>query len=470
MASTFQNPKGTRDFLPEEMAQRQYIFETIEKVYQKYGFARIETPAFERLSTLMGKYGDEGDKLMFKVLNSGNYLKGSPQNLDTAFYQESSEGLDKAQKKTLSRLTEHIADKALRYDLTVPFARFVVQHKEKLQFPFKRYQIQAVWRADRPQKGRYQEFYQCDADVVGSVSLVHEVDFVQIFDEVLSNLGIPQLNICINNRKILAGLADYLGLSDNFTEFVNILDGLDKIGKDQVIEKLQALGANNPNLLHEILSLSDKHEEKINFLAKIAHPEIEKGVAELSFIFEHTKKLGLNKGNLVFDLTLARGLNYYTGCIFEVKTTAFEIGSLCGGGRYDDLTAVFGQKGLTGVGISFGADRIYDVLQGLHLFPEKLAQNLDFLMLPLDEVAVSECLLILHKWRKQNHGLNMDMYPLTEKLKKQMQYANDRKCAFVLLRGETERAENIFMLKNMQTGEQIKLQEAEILPYLTKIR
>ncbi len=434
-------PKGTRDFGPNEMARRNYIFNTIREVYALYGFRQIETPAMENLGTLMGKYGEEGDKLLFKILNSGNFMNGiTAQEIEEA---------------SPARLAAQLCDRGLRYDLTVPFARFVVQHREELQLPFKRFQIQPVWRADRPQKGRYREFYQCDADVVGSASLINEVELMQIVDEVFTRLNI-RVAIKINNRKILSGIAEIIGAPEKITDITVAIDKLDKIGLDKVNEELQAggLSAEAVEKLQPILQMSGSNEEKIATMRSVL-AESETGllgVDEVAFVLDALKGSGL-RNVIELDLTLARGLNYYTGCIFEVKALDVQIGSITGGGRYDNLTGIFGLPGLSGVGISFGADRIYDVLEQLQLFPEASAMGgVRLLFINFGEREAAHCLRLAAEARRA--GIATEVYPDSTKMKKQMSYANALQVPFVALVGETEMAEGTVTLKNMLTGEQ----------------
>ena len=433
-------PKGTRDFSPEEMAKRNYIFNTIRDVYHLYGFQQIETPAMENLSTLMGKYGEEGDKLLFKILNSGDCFSGiSREELDDM---------------NPAKFAAKACEKGLRYDLTVPFARFVVQHRNEISFPFKRYQIQPVWRADRPQKGRYREFYQCDGDVVGSDSLINEVELIQIMDEVFRRFGI---RICIkmNNRKILAGIAEILGAADMIVDITVAIDKLDKIGIDNVNEELRSKGLSDEAIqkLQPVIMLSGSNSEKIDSLKQIlANSEIGlKGIAELEFILNRIDKLTL-RSELELDLTLARGLNYYTGAIFEVKALDVQIGSITGGGRYDNLTGVFGMDGVSGVGISFGADRIFDVLNQLDLYPKDALLTTQLLFVNFGEKEEAYLLSIIAKVRAA--GIRTELYPESAKMKKQMGYADTKKIPFVAIVGETEMEEGKINLKNMITGEQ----------------
>lgn len=442
-------PKGTRDFGPEEMAKRNYIFNTIREVYALYGFQQIETPAMETLHTLMGKYGDEGDKLLFKVLNSGDYFKGITDG-------------ELMERDTLHLQTK-LCEKGLRYDLTVPFARYVVMHREELQLPFKRYQIQPVWRADRPQKGRYREFYQCDADVVGSDSLLNEVELMQIVDTVFSRLGV-RVCIKINNRKILSGIAEVIGEADKIVDITVAIDKLEKIGLDNVNEELRKDGISEEaiNKLQPIISLSGTNDEKLNVIRDVLKDSETglKGVEETQFILDTLKATGLNN-KIELDLTLARGLNYYTGAIFEVKALDTPMGSITGGGRYDNLTGIFGMPGLSGVGISFGADRIYDVLDALNLYPEEAVSATQLLFINFGEKETAYCLPIAKAAREA--GVRTEVYPDCAKMKKQMNYANAKHVAFVALAGENEIAQGKITLKNMLTGEQKLITPGELL-------
>jgi len=444
-------PKGTRDFLPIEVARRTYIFDTIKKSFRKYGFAPIETPSFELSSTLMGKYGEEGDRLIFRVLNSGDKLKKAD--------------LEALEKENLPRFANSLSEKALRYDLTVPFARFVVQHQNELTFPFKRYQIQPVWRADRPQHGRYQEFYQCDADVVGSDSLIFEVDFVMLFDEILANLKLPDFTVKINNRKILSGIAEVSGASDKLIDITVAIDKLDKIGEEGVVKELIEKGISKEAIakIQPLFSFSGSNDDKLKMMSTfLSSSEIGlKGIEELKFVFEQVAELGLQRADLEFDITLARGLNYYTGAIFEVKANGVKMGSICGGGRYDDLTGLFGMNGLSGVGISFGADRIYDVLTELELFPKETDQGLTLMFVNFGEKEQAHCMKLVNEVRV--NGIDCELYPSSAKMQKQMKYANDRNVRFVGIVGETEMAENIVQLKNMETGEQTEMSIEELI-------
>lgn len=433
-------PKGTRDFSPLEMARRNYIFNTIKGVFSLYGFQQIETPAMETLQTLMGKYGDEGDKLLFKVLNSGDYMN---KVTDEEF----------AERNSL-RLASKLCEKGLRYDLTVPFARYVVMHREELQLPFKRYQIQPVWRADRPQKGRYREFYQCDADVVGSTSLFNEVELMQMVDTVFTRLGV-RVAIKINNRKILTGIAETIGEAEKIVDITVAIDKLDKIGLDGVNKELADCGISNDAIekLQPIIQLSGSNEDKLNVIGGILDSsEIGlKGVEEVRFILDMLGNCDLNN-EIQFDLTLARGLNYYTGAIFEVKALDFPIGSISGGGRYDNLTGIFGLPGISGVGISFGADRIYDVLNGLELYPKEAINKTRLLFINFGDNETAYSMPVIQQCREV--GISTELYPDSNKMKKQMSYANAKGIPFVALAGESEMAEGKFTLKNMETGEQ----------------
>ena len=435
-------PKGTRDFLPLQVNRRNYIYDSIRDVFKKYGFAPIETPSFELSATLMGKYGEEGDRLIFRILNSGDKVK-------KADIQALEEG-------NLPRFANSLSEKALRYDLTVPFARFVVQNQNELTFPFKRYQIQPVWRADRPQKGRYQEFYQCDADVVGSDSLLLEVDFIQIFDEVFSTLKLPDFTIQMNNRKILTGIAEVIGEKDKIIDITVAIDKLDKIGEEGVVKELLEKGISEEAIskIRPLFGLDGDTQKLIEFMREfLSNNEIgTKGIDELEYVFNKTKTLGLRSAKLEFDVTLARGLNYYTGAIFEVKANGVQMGSLCGGGRYDDLTGLFGLKGLSGVGISFGADRIYDVLSELELFPENLNQTLEFLFINFGEEETDFALPILQKLR--NHQVTAELYPDPAKLKKQFKYADDKNVKYTVIIGENELKNKEVTVKDMKLGDQ----------------
>ena len=439
-------PKGTRDFGPAEMAGRNYIFDTIRSVFKKYGFNPLETPSMENLSTLLGKYGDEGDKLLFKILNSGDAFAGvEPQQLENS-----------------NALSLKVCEKGLRYDLTVPFARYVVQHQNELAFPFKRYQIQPVWRADRPQKGRYREFYQCDVDVIGSKSLINELELVQIVDEVFAKFGI---NVCIkiNNRKVLQGLAEVIGHPDKLVDITVAIDKIDKIGLDAVKAELAERGIDGKGIatIEPVLTLSGTTEEKLAAMKGIlATSEAGlKGVAELEELFGYIAVAGI-KQEVEIDLSLARGLNYYTGAIFEVKAKDFAIGSICGGGRYDDLTGIFGLPGMSGVGISFGADRIYDVLQGLDKFPKEAIGGTKVLFSNMGDAEVAYSLPIIAGLRAQ--GINCEIYPDKTKLKKQFDYAAKKNIPYFVIVGEQEIADGVVNIKNQTTGEQIVCKKDEI--------
>jgi histidyl-tRNA synthetase len=433
-------PKGTRDFSPAEMVKRNYIFETIRNVFHLYGFQQIETPAMENLSTLLGKYGEEGDKLLFKILNSGDFLSETPD----------SELLD----RNLIKLTNKICEKGLRYDLTVPFARFVVMHRNEISFPFKRFQIQPVWRADRPQKGRYREFFQCDADIVGSDSLLNEVELIQIMDEVFKRFGVRAC-IKMNNRKILSGIAEIIGEADKIVDVTVAIDKMDKIGLEKVNEELLSKGISEEAIkqLQPIILLSGNNREKLSTLKSIlfASGTGKKGVEEIETILNKLDVLTLNS-ELELDLTLARGLNYYTGAIFEVKALDVQIGSITGGGRYDNLTGVFGMPGVSGVGISFGADRIFDVLNQLDLYPQDSSQKTKALFVNFGEKEENYILPLLAELRKK--GINGEIYPEAAKMKKQLAYADANKIPYVVLAGESEIATGMLTLKNMLTGEQ----------------
>ncbi len=442
-------PKGTRDFGPVEMAKRNYIFDTIKEVYALYGFQQIETPAMETLQTLMGKYGEEGDKLLFKILNSGDYMnKVSDEDLHSL---------------NSLKLAAKLCEKGLRYDLTVPFARYVVQHREELQLPFKRYQIQPVWRADRPQKGRYREFYQCDADVVGSDSLLNEVELMQIVDTVFTKFGV-RVCIKINNRKILTGIAEVIGEAEKIVDITVAIDKLDKIGLDKVNEELRNDGISEEAIgkLQPIISLSGSNEEKLEVISQVlAGSEIGlKGVEETRFILDTLKTVGLHN-EIELDLTLARGLNYYTGAIFEVKALDTPMGSITGGGRYDNLTGIFGLPGLSGVGISFGADRIYDVLNALDLYPQEAVNTTQVLFINFGEQETAYCLPVLGKVRQS--GIRAEIFPDKAKMKKQMSYANAKNIPYVVLAGENEMAAGKVTLKNMETGEQTLVTAEELI-------
>lgn len=434
-------PKGTRDFSPAEMNRRKFIFNTIEKHFVRYGYSAIETPAMENLSTLTGKYGEEGDRLIFKILNSGDYLKKADQN-----------ALNQLESK---KLTSSISEKALRYDLTVPFARYVVQHQNEIQFPFKRYQIQPVWRADRPQKGRYREFFQCDADVVGSDSLRYDVEMVNLMDEVMTDLGLSDFTIKVNNRKLLAGLAEIMGITDQLTEYTVVIDKLDKIGEEGVTNELK-----NRNMPDGVIDKTKElfgiktHPNPFDLLNKwFVNSKIgQKGLEEILYVFDHVDRKSLKGAKLEFDLTLARGLDYYTGSIFEVVTNETEMGSICGGGRYDDLTGVFGLKGVSGIGISFGADRLYDILLTLDRFPEFTTDGTQLLFVNFGESEGDFCEGLVTRCRRS--GINTELYPSDVKMQKQMKYANAKKIQWVAMVGDNEMNTGLIRVKNMETGDQ----------------
>ena len=447
-------PKGTRDFGPIEMAKRNYIFNTIREVYALYGFQQIETPAMETLQTLMGKYGEEGDKLLFKVLNSGDFLQ-----------KFSDEEISNLKSQTSNHIAAKLCEKGLRYDLTVPFARYVVMHREELQLPFKRFQIQPVWRADRPQKGRYREFYQCDADVVGSDSLLNEVELMQIVDEVFKRFGI-RVAIKINNRKILTGIAEVIGAADKIVDITVAIDKLDKIGIDNVNQELREDGLSEEQIekLRPIIMLEGTNEQKLETIAQVlASSETGlKGVEETKYILGFLTSLN---NEIQLDLTLARGLSYYTGAIFEVKAIDTPMGSISGGGRYDNLTGIFGMPGLSGVGISFGVDRIYDVLNALDLYPKDSLNTTQVLFINFGEQETAYCLPIINKVRE--NGIRAEIYPDATKMKKQMSYANAKQIPFVVLAGESEMAAQKVTLKNMETGEQMLVSQEELIAKLS---
>jgi histidyl-tRNA synthetase len=445
-------PKGTRDFLPIEMVRRNYIFNTIRTVFKKYGFLPIETPAMEKLTTLTGKYGEEGDQLIFKILDRGNKLASRLKNFSE---------LEKGQGKI-----EHaLCEQALRYDLTVPFARYVVQHQNDITFPFKRYQIQPVWRADRPQKGRYREFYQCDADVIGTDSLLNELEIIQMIDEVLNLLGIEDFTIKLNNRKVLTGIAEVVGEKDRITDITMALDKLDKIGEDGVINELRerGLGESSIETIKPLFSLSGDNYTLIEEMRAMLEksPIGIKGLEEVSFIMDLISSLGLKKAALQFDATLARGLNYYTGAIFEVVVNDASFGAICGGGRYDDLTGLFGLKDISGVGISFGADRIYDVLNELDIFPDLKSETSQVLFLNFGADEATHCLKLLQKVRAA--GINSELYPTAVKLKKQMNYADGKGVQFVVIVGSDEMKTDRVKVKEMTTGEQLEMTVEELI-------
>lgn len=445
-------PKGTRDFSPEEMAKRNYIFDTIKEVFMLHGFRQIETPAMENLSTLMGKYGEEGDKLLFKILNSGDFLKNVSDEQLT--------------ERNCPRLTSQLCEKGLRYDLTVPFARFVVQHRNELQFPFKRFQIQPVWRADRPQKGRYREFYQCDADVIGTDSLLNEIDLLQIIDEVFRRFGIS-ITIKLNNRKVLSGIAEIIGAPEKIVDITVAIDKIDKIGIENVNAELLEKGISQDavNQLQPLLTLSGTNEEKLESLSKLlASSEIgQKGIEELRYVISNTDEVGID-AILELDVSLARGLNYYTGTIIEVKANDVQIGSITGGGRYDNLTGVFGLEGVSGVGISFGADRIFDVLNQLNLYPAEAQNTTKVIFVNFGENEAKASLKHIKALRAK--GISCELYPENAKMKKQMGYANDNKIPYVAIVGETELANNTITVKCMSTGEQRQMTIDEMIENL----
>ena len=448
-------PKGTRDFGPQEMACRNYIFNTIRQVYALYGFQQIETPAMENLGTLMGKYGEEGDKLLFKILNSGDFLRGTCS--------------EEIEKGATGHLAAQLCEKGLRYDLTVPFARYVVQHREELTLPFRRYQIQPVWRADRPQKGRYREFYQCDADVVGSDSLLNEVELMQIVDTVFQRFGI-RVCIKINNRKILSGIAEMIGAADKIVDITVAIDKLDKIGLENVNAELLENGLSQAQVekLQPIINLCGTNAEKIATMRQVLKDsEVgQKGLDEVEYVLNMLNVQCSMFNEMELDLTLARGLNYYTGCIFEVKALDVQIGSITGGGRYDNLTGIFGMPGISGVGISFGADRIYDVLNQLNLYPEEVTTATQLLFINFGETETNYCLPIADKARQA--GIRTEIYPDSVKMKKQMQYANAKNIPFVAIAGETEIAEGKVMLKNMLSGDQKLVTPEELVAEIQK--
>lgn len=445
-------PKGTRDFSPIEMAKRNYIFSTIKEVFHRFGFEQIETPSMENLSTLMGKYGEEGDKLLFKIQNSGDYFSGITD--------------EELLSRNAPKLASKFCEKGLRYDLTVPFARYVVMHRDELTFPFRRYQIQPVWRADRPQKGRYREFYQCDADVVGSDSLLNEVELVQMIDAVYTQFGI-RVSVKLNNRKILSGIAEIIGEADKIVDITVAIDKLDKIGIDNVNAELLAKGISPEGIarLQPIIQLAGTNDEKLAILKEVlAGSEVGlKGIEETDFILQTLKGLDICS-EVELDLTLARGLNYYTGAILEVKALDVQIGSISGGGRYDNLTGVFGMQGVSGVGISFGADRIYDVLNQLELYPAHTTQTTELLFVNFGEKEIAFVLPVLQELR--NAGVRAELYPDTAKMKKQMTYANNKGIAYVAIVGEDELAQGMILLKNMETGEQQSLTPEALLKQL----
>lgn len=453
MANKPSIPKGTRDFGPDEMAKRNYIFDTIKSVYALYGFQQIETPAMETLQTLMGKYGEEGDKLLFKILNSGDFLKSTTD--------------EELLARNPLKLQTKLSEKGLRYDLTVPFARYVVMHREELQMPFKRYQIQPVWRADRPQKGRYREFYQCDADIVGSDSLLNEVELMQIIDTVFTKFGI-RVQIKINNRKILSGIAEVIGEQEKIVQITTAIDKLDKIGLEAVNAELEKEGLSKASIekLQPIIQLSGSNDDKLNTIAEVlANSETGlKGVEEIRYILDVLKQIEL-KNEIQLDLTLARGLNYYTGAIFEVKALDVEIGSITGGGRYDNLTGIFGMPNLSGVGFSFGADRIYDVLNTLDLYPKESISDTQLLFINFGDKETNYVLPFVAKARQAN--IRTEIFPDAAKMKKQMAYANAKRIPFVVLAGDNEIEQGKVTLKNMNTGEQILVSPDDLIEKVT---
>ncbi len=446
-------PKGTRDFTPVEMVRRNHIFLTIRRAFENFGFLPVETPAMENLSTLLGKYGDEGDKLLFRILNSGDFLAGIPR--------------DDLERKDSTALSSEICDRGLRYDLTVPFARFVVQHRNEITFPFRRYQIQPVWRADRPQKGRYREFYQCDADVIGSDSLVNEAELVQLIDDVFSALGI-RVRIVLNNRKVLAGIAETIGSAESITDFTIALDKLDKMGRDKVLDELREKGFSSSAIekLIPFMDIKGSNTEKIGFLETYLADSLIglKGLEEIKTVFEMTGYFNI-RNEILFDLSLARGLNYYTGAIFEVKALDVEIGSICGGGRYDDLTGIFGMPDVSGVGISFGADRIYDVMLQLDSFPAETVTTVKLLFVNFGEKEMKYILPVLSTIRRS--GINAEVYPDVAKMKKQLTYANNNHIPYVALAGDEEISKNLITLKDMATGEQKAMNVEQLISFLT---
>ncbi|WP_426669915.1 histidine--tRNA ligase [Mucilaginibacter sp. McL0603] len=493
-------PKGTRDFSPAEMAKRNYIFDTIKGVFRKYGYQQIETPSMENLSTLMGKYGDEGDKLIFKIIDSGDFTistrKRIIDTLDILLGIQQAESkekrdstimtmneaagmwnfdIEKAKQQILdliapNTLATEISEKALRYDLTVPFARYVVMHQNEITFPFKRFQVQPVWRADRPQRGRYREFYQCDADVVGSDSLLNEAEFVMIYDEALGKLGLKDFTIKINNRKILSGIAETIDKNDNIIDLTVAIDKLDKIGLDGVIKELLERGFTQADIekIKPVILLQGSNEEKLASLRvalKISEIGL-KGCDEIQTVLDYIAKCKLKTAKLELDITLARGLNYYTGAIFEVKTNEVAMGSIGGGGRYDDLTGMFGLKGLTGVGISFGADRIYDVLDELNLFPTATNQSTQVLICCFDKEGETYALPLLQQLRDKN--INTELYPAGAKIKKQMEYANNKQIPYTIVIGSDEMQSGLLSFKDMTSGLQEKLNADEIVSRLKK--
>ena len=448
MKANVQIPKGTRDFNSKIMFRRNYIFNKVKSCFERYGYAPIETPAMENIETLTGKYGDEGDRLIFKVLNSGDFL--SKSNID--------------ENTTSKSLSKEIADKALRYDLTVPFARYVALNRNELSFPFKRYQMQNVWRADRPQKGRFREFYQCDADVIGSKSLLNEIELIQLCDDIFSELNVPNINILINNRKILSAMIDLMSASEIFNEFVIVLDKIDKIGVDNVKSELIKIGVSDEKIGILDTFLNSNNVNELSNILKDSSIGME-GVSEMNYIFDKIEKLNLKNSTLKFDVSLARGLNYYTGSIFEVKSNDVEIGSIAGGGRYDDLTSIFGLDNVSGVGISFGIDRIFLVMDELNLFPEDIDISSRVLFVNFGEVESEFCLSLVKKLRDNN--INSELYPSAEKIKKQMNYANNKGVQYVVMVGEDEMKSGKLSIKNMQTGDQEKMNISELIKILS---
>ena len=450
-------PKGTRDFLPSDVAKRLYLFSVIRSVYEKHGFLPIETPSFELSSTLMGKYGEEGDRLIFRLLNSGDKMKKAD--------------LQALEAGNLPKFASSLSEKALRYDLTVPFARFVAQHQNDITFPFKRYQIQPVWRADRPQHGRYQEFYQCDGDSIGSDSLLNEVEFIQIIDSVLTQLAIPSFTIKINNRKILSGIAEVCGEAHHLIAITVALDKMDKIGSAGVITELESKGLSQDAIdkISPLFSLKGTPEEQLRLMENYLSNSVVglKGIDELRYVFETIAAIGVQEAKIEFDVTLARGLNYYTGAIFEVKVDNINMGSICGGGRYDDLTATFGLSGVSGVGISFGADRIYDVLEELNLFPKNVSLSLSVLFVNLGH---KESLVSMQLAKElRSNDIDCEVYPSAAKLQKQLKYANERGCTWVVIIGEEELKNQQLSLKNMESGEQFKIAITDFISEFSKL-
>ena len=448
MKANVQIPKGTRDFTSKIMFRRNYIFNKVKSCFERYGYAPIETPAMENIETLTGKYGDEGDRLIFKVLNSGDFL--SKSNID--------------ENTTSKSLSKEIADKALRYDLTVPFARYVALNRNELSFPFKRYQMQNVWRADRPQKGRFREFYQCDADVIGSKSLLNEIELIQLCDDIFSELNVSNINILINNRKILSAMIDLMSASEIFNEFVIVLDKIDKIGVDNVKSELIKIGVSDEKIGILDTFLNSNNVNELSNILKDSSIGMQ-GLSEMNYIFDKIEKLNLKNSILNFDVSLARGLNYYTGSIFEVKSNDVEIGSIAGGGRYDDLTSIFGLDNVSGVGISFGIDRIFLVMDELNLFPEDIDISSRVLFVNFGEVESEFCLSLVKKLRDNN--INSELYPSAEKIKKQMNYANNKGVQYVVMVGEDEMKSGKLSIKNMQTGDQEKMNISELIKILS---